>query len=51
MRLYDSGGCLIRSLGQVKEGRIDVYRRALPPGIYIYELVGKQVFSGRMIIR
>ncbi len=51
LNLYDSQGHLIKKFGCITDDKFNINRGNLLPGIYYYQIKGKQVFQGKMVVQ
>lgn len=49
--LFDINGKRMRPIEMIQNDHIDLYRENLEPGIYFYQLRGKNFFNGKLIVQ
>ncbi len=50
LRIIDITGKIIKTVDDIRDSKVDVYRQNLTKGVYIVELRGENIFRGRIII-
>ncbi len=51
LSIFDLGGKVVQKVNQIKSSYYEFERGSLPNGVYLLELKGEKVYSGKMVIR